>query len=72
MFEVPFTGEVEISIVNIALIAESLLLMFLVFCDLLLCILTFLTMCCDVHYDFRIITMFGSSLPPVVCRRVHV
>ena len=30
MFEVPFTEEVEISIVNIALIAESLLLMFLV------------------------------------------
>ena len=23
-------------------------------------------------YDFRIKTMFGSSLPPVVCRRAHV
>jgi len=23
--------------------------------------------CCDVRYDFRINTMFGSSLPPVVC-----
>jgi hypothetical protein len=23
----------------------------------------------DVRYDFCIITMFGSSLPPVVCRR---
>jgi hypothetical protein len=23
-------------------------------------------------YDFRIATMFGSSLPPVVCRRAHV
>ena len=45
---------------------------FLFFCVLLLCVLTFLMPCCDVRYDFRIITMFGSSLPPVVCRRVHV
>ena len=43
---------------------------FLVFCVLLLCVLTFLIPCCDVRYDFRIVTMFGSSLPPVVCRRV--
>jgi hypothetical protein len=28
--------------------------------------------CYDVHYDFRIIMMFGSSLPPVVFRRDHV
>ena len=28
--------------------------------------------CCDVRYDFRIERMFGSSLPPVVCRRAHV
>ena len=28
--------------------------------------------CCDVRYDVRIKTMFGSSLPPVVCRRSHV
>ena len=28
--------------------------------------------CCDVRYDFRIKTMFGSSLSPVVCRRAHV
>ena len=27
---------------------------------------------CDVRYDFRIKTMFGSSLPPLVCRRTHV
>ena len=27
---------------------------------------------CDVRYDFRINTTFGSSLPPVVCRRAHV
>jgi hypothetical protein len=31
-----------------------------------------LTPCCDVRYDLHIITMFGSSLPPVVCRRAHV
>ena len=29
-------------------------------------------LCCDVTYDFPINTMFSSSLPPVVCRRVHV
>ena len=27
---------------------------------------------CDVRYDFRIITIFGSSLLPVVCRGTHV
>ena len=27
---------------------------------------------CDVRYDFRIETMFGSSLPPVVCRMSHL
>ena len=25
----------------------------------------------DFHYDFRIKMMFGSSVPPVVCRRTH-
>ena len=29
-------------------------------------------MCCDVRYDFRIKTMLGSSLPPVVYWRNHV
>ena len=47
-------------------------IMFLVFCALLLYFFTFLLPCCDVRYDFRITTMFGSSLPPVVCRRAHV
>jgi hypothetical protein len=28
--------------------------------------------CFDVHYDFRIKTMFGSSLLQVVCRKAHV
>jgi hypothetical protein len=27
---------------------------------------------CAVCYDFRIRTMFGSSLPPAVCRRAHI
>ena len=26
---------------------------------------------CDICYDFHIKTMYGSSSPPVVCRRVH-
>jgi hypothetical protein len=37
-----------------------------------LCVLTFWVPCCDVRYDFHIETMFGSSLPPAVCRRSHV
>ena len=28
--------------------------------------------CCDVRYDFGKKAMFGSSLPPVVCRKTHV
>jgi hypothetical protein len=27
--------------------------------------------CCDISYDFRLGTIFGSSLPPVVCRMDH-
>ena len=27
---------------------------------------------CDVRYDFRIKTMLGSSVSPVVCRKIHV
>jgi hypothetical protein len=50
----------------------SMLLIFLVFCVVLLYVFMLLVLCCDVHYDFRIITMFGSSLPPVVYRRPHV
>ena len=42
------------------------------FCVVLLCVFTFWVPCWDVYYDFRIKTMFGSSLPPVVFRRVHV
>jgi hypothetical protein len=28
--------------------------------------------CCGVHYDFRIKSMFCSSLPSFVCRRAHI
>ena len=31
------------------------------FCVVLLCLFTFVVPCCDVPFDFRIITMFGSS-----------
>jgi hypothetical protein len=33
---------------------------------------TFWILCCGVRNDFCIKTMFGSSLPPFVCRRAHV
>ena len=35
------------------------LLIFLVFCVVLLCVFTFWVQCCDVHYDLRIKMMFG-------------
>ena len=35
-------------------------------------IFSFRVPCCDVHYDFRIKTRFGSSLPPVVCKRDYL
>jgi hypothetical protein len=38
----------------------------------LVCVLTFWVPCCDVRYDFRIKSMLGSSLPPVVYRVVLV
>ena len=50
----------------------SMLLIFLVFCVVLLCVFTFCVSCCDVNYDFRIKTMFGLSLLSVVCSRSHV
>jgi len=45
---------------------------FLVFCVALLCVFAFWVPCCDVRYDFRIKTMFDSSLPAVVCSSAHV
>jgi uncharacterized membrane protein YesL len=50
----------------------SVLLIFLFVCVILLFVFTFYVLCCDVCYDFRIKTMFSSSLLPVVCRRAHV
>jgi len=45
--------------------------LFLAFCVVLLCFFTFCVRICEVRYDFRIETMFGVSLPPVVRMRVH-
>ena len=45
---------------------------FLVFCVVLLCVFAFWVPCCDARCDFCMETMFGSSLPPVVCRKAHV
>jgi hypothetical protein len=50
----------------------SVLLIFLFFYFVLLCIFTFWVPCCDVSYDFSIKMMFGSSLPLVICKRAHV
>ena len=50
----------------------SVVLISLVFYVVLLCVFTFWVPCCVVRYYFRIKTMFGSSLPPVYCRRAHV
>jgi len=44
----------------------------LICCVVLLCVLTFWGPCCNVRYDLRMKTMFGSSLPPVGCGKVHV
>jgi hypothetical protein len=49
------------------LLVRSVLLIFFSFCC---CpIMCLYVPCCDVRYDFRIKTMFGSSFPPVICRR---
>ena len=53
-------------------ILVGFVLLILAFCVVLLCVFTFCVSFCDVCYDFRIKTMLGSSLPPVVCRRAHV
>jgi hypothetical protein len=39
---------------------------YFVFSCVLLCVFMFWVLCCDVHYDFRIKTMFGFFLPPVL------
>jgi hypothetical protein len=45
----------------------SVLLIFLVFCVVLLCVFTFWVSCCDVRCVIRIQAMFGLSFPPVSC-----
>ena len=53
----------------------SMLLIFLVFCFVLLCMFTFLIPCDDVCYTSGRKMVLGSSLPLVVCsiyRRTHV
>jgi hypothetical protein len=50
----------------------SVLLLYLVFCVVLLYVFTFLVQCCVVRCDFHIQTIFGSSLSPVVCRRARL
>ena len=49
----------------------SVLIIFLVLCCSIMCLYV-LSSYCDIRYDFRIKTMFGSSLAPIVCRRDHV
>jgi hypothetical protein len=51
---------------------EPVLVILLVFCVVLLYVFTFWVPCCGVYYDFRIKTMFSSSLPKVVCMRAHI
>ena len=78
----PFIYETSFTLFNInkssraheftsGFLVGSMLLIFSVFYVVLLRILTFLVSCCDVRYHFRIQTMFGSSLFPVVCKRVR-
>jgi hypothetical protein len=54
------------------ILVGSVLLIYLVICVVLLCVFIFWVLCCDIRYDFRIKTMFGSFLPPIGCKRVHV
>ena len=49
-----------------------MLLIFLLCCVVLLRVFLFRVPRCDVRYGFRMKTMFGSSLPPVVCGRADV
>ena len=58
--------------IKCSVLVGFVLLTFLVFCVVLLCVFTFWVRCCIVRYDFNIKAMFGSCLPPVVFRRAHV
>ena len=46
--------------------------LFLIFCVVLLFVFTLLVPYCDFRHDFPMKTMFGSSLPPIACRRAYV
>ena len=52
--------------------AALLMLFSFLCCSIMYLTLTFSVPCCDIHYDFCIKTMFGQSLPPVVCRRAYL
>jgi hypothetical protein len=41
-------------------------------CCPIMCFYVLSSVFCDVRYDFRIQMVFGSSLPPVVCRRAQI
>ena len=41
-------------------------------CCPIMCFYVLSSVFCDVRYDFRIQMVFGSSLPPVVCRRDQI
>ena len=59
--------------VGLVLLSACLtIIIFLVFCVVLLRVFAFGVHCCELRYDFRMKTMFGSSLPPIVCRMPHV
>ena len=71
--DVPTQNTIKCSTcVHPRILVGFVLLTFLVFCVVLLCVFTFWVRCCDVRYDFNIKAMFGSSLPPVAFRMAHV
>jgi hypothetical protein len=53
------------------MVGSMLLILLGFFSVLLLCVFAFRVSCFDFRYDFHMKTMFGSSLLPVVCRRVR-
>jgi hypothetical protein len=70
---IPTTIWILIKRVNISESSENDYILYMEKQNFMLNIFTTLYLLfCDVRYDFRIKTMFGSSLPPVVCMRAHV
>ena len=65
-----FIGQLKVSYYLLILTLWKEGITFFVF--FLLCVFTFWLPCCDVRYDFNMITMLDSSLSPVVYRRTHV